>query len=110
MFRQNKAQSTSEYVILIGIISLVLIGMQTYMKRGIQAVIKVSADEIGEQKKGGLEYDYKYEWKVKGDSTITSSANSEKTATKSQGGAVAYGTNDTTTQSGILSHSLWSEK
>lgn len=47
--QNSKAQSISEYVILFGIITAALLGMQVYMKRGIQAVIKVAADEIGLQ-------------------------------------------------------------
>jgi hypothetical protein len=43
------AQSLSEYVLLIGIVSIAFISMQTYMKRGIHSVIKVAADELGSQ-------------------------------------------------------------
>ncbi len=42
-------QSIMEYVLLIGIIITVLFAMQTYMRRGIQAVIQVAADQIGLQ-------------------------------------------------------------
>jgi len=49
--KNTRAQSIAEYVVLIGVVSLALImGMQVYMKRGIQAVIKTSADEMGSQK------------------------------------------------------------
>lgn len=43
------AQSITEFVILLGIVSLVFITMKVYMQRGIQAAIKVSADEFGNQ-------------------------------------------------------------
>ncbi len=46
----SKAQSVSEYAILIGIITLALVGMQVYMKRGIQGVVKMAADEVGSQR------------------------------------------------------------
>ncbi len=42
-------QSIAEYVILIAIVSAVLVGMQVYMKRGIQAVVRVAADQVGSQ-------------------------------------------------------------
>jgi hypothetical protein len=45
----SRAQSISEYVLVIGLVSAALVGMQVYMKRGIQAVIKDSADELGIQ-------------------------------------------------------------
>jgi len=38
-----------EYVIVVGVVIVALVAMQVYMKRGIQAVIKVAADELGEQ-------------------------------------------------------------
>lgn len=44
LFR-NKAQSTAEYAILIGLVVGVLVVMQTYLKRGIQGRVKDAADE-----------------------------------------------------------------
>lgn len=42
-------QQVLEYAILIGIIAMVLTAMMVYGKRGLQAVIKGSADQIGSQ-------------------------------------------------------------
>lgn len=42
-------QTTTEYVILIGIVMAALLSMQVYMKRGMQAMIKVAADQMGKQ-------------------------------------------------------------
>ena len=42
-------QSFLEYTILIGIVVTVLLMMNTYMKRGIQAMIKATADQVGNQ-------------------------------------------------------------
>ena len=44
----KKVQSIVEYTVLIGIVSLALISMHTYAKRGIQVVAKLSADKLGE--------------------------------------------------------------
>lgn len=44
-----KAQSIIEYALLLGIIGLALGVMQLYFKRGIQAAIKVSADQLASQ-------------------------------------------------------------
>lgn len=45
----KKGQVILEYGIILSIILVALIAMQTYMKRGIQAVVKVSTDEFGSQ-------------------------------------------------------------
>jgi Flp pilus assembly pilin Flp len=42
-------QQVVEYAILIGIIAVTLMAMQVFAKRGLQAVIKGSADQIGPQ-------------------------------------------------------------
>ena len=52
---RKRGQSISEYVIVIGIVAAALLLMQTYIKRGIQGVIKASADELGDQIEGGKE-------------------------------------------------------
>jgi uncharacterized protein (UPF0333 family) len=46
---RKKAQSLLEYSILLGIIGVALTGMFTYMKRGLQATVKVSCDQLGHQ-------------------------------------------------------------
>lgn len=56
--KNTTAQSVIEYAILIGIVASALMAMQVYIKRGVQAGIKVSADELlGEQ--SVLDRDYK---------------------------------------------------
>ena len=39
-------QTLLEYIILIGIIVTVLVAMSPYLKRGIQSVIRVTADQL----------------------------------------------------------------
>lgn len=46
---ENKAQTTLEYAILIGVIVAGLIAMQVYVKRGFQGKLRESADSMGEQ-------------------------------------------------------------
>ena len=62
---KTKAQSLLEYVVLLSIIGAALGVMQVYFHRGIQGVVKVACDQIGEQRKGGVDYDFSREWKVK---------------------------------------------
>ncbi len=45
----NKAQSLIEYGLILGILTAALLSMQVYFKRGIQSVIKVVADDYGQQ-------------------------------------------------------------
>ena len=45
----SRAQTLLEYVIIIGIVTLVLMAMAPRMKRGIQAIIKVTADQMAVQ-------------------------------------------------------------
>lgn len=44
-----KAQSILEYVVVLGVVGMALGTMGLYFRRGIQAVIKVAADEVGIQ-------------------------------------------------------------
>ena len=45
----TSGQTVLEYVLLIGIITLALVFMSTDFKRGIQSVVKVTADQVGIQ-------------------------------------------------------------
>ena len=49
MFRQRKAQSTIEYVVLVCIILGVFIATGNYFKRGVQGRWRSAIDDIGEQ-------------------------------------------------------------
>ena len=44
MLRHRKAQSTAEYVIVLGLIVAAVIAMQTYVKRGLQGRIRDAVD------------------------------------------------------------------
>ena len=48
---RNSAQTLLEYLILIGIVTVVLFAMYHAMKRGVQSVIKITADQIGNQQR-----------------------------------------------------------
>ncbi|MDD5004887.1 MAG: hypothetical protein PHS34_06955 [Candidatus Omnitrophica bacterium] len=47
--KKTMGQSIAEYALLIAVVSAALLAMQIYMKRGIQSVIKYSADQLGNQ-------------------------------------------------------------
>lgn len=46
---RSRAQSVNEYVIVIALVTAIFVGMQMYIKRGIQASIQETADELGAQ-------------------------------------------------------------
>ena len=48
--KNSKAQSLIEYSIVIGIISIVLVSMNPFLKRAYQGMIKTVADQIGIQR------------------------------------------------------------
>lgn len=47
--KDKRGQNLLEYGLIIGIVTVALLGMQTYFKRGVQSVIKVVADNYGPQ-------------------------------------------------------------
>ena len=53
----NKAQVLLEYTIIIGIITLIFFAMNTLLKRGIQGMVKVVADQVGRQENADQRFD-----------------------------------------------------
>lgn len=53
LISSKRAQVVLEYAIILGIVALALGMMQVYVRRGIQAGIKIAADEIGRQEDFG---------------------------------------------------------
>lgn len=51
LYRKKRAQSLLEYSILVALVVGALITMTPFMRRAIQGIIKVTADQIGSQKK-----------------------------------------------------------
>ena len=45
--RNRNGQSTAEYAIVISVVVAAVIGMQLYVKRGLNAKIKTAADALG---------------------------------------------------------------
>lgn len=55
-FRKKRAQTISEYVILITIVTAAVISMFTYVKRGTQGLVRAAADQIGSQIKSEQDF------------------------------------------------------
>lgn len=111
MRKKFSGQSISEYVILVGIVSMALFGMQVYMKRGIQGTIKSFSDGIGSQAKGAAEEDSQNIW-LERTSQTTSQSSQNRATTQLNAGAVRYSTTqpEVTTQEGSLYKGLSYEK
>ena len=52
MIRRARGQALAEYAFLIAIVSAAVLTMRVYLTRGIQAGVKVAADQIGDQVNG----------------------------------------------------------
>ena len=59
MLRHRKAQSTAEYVIVLGLIVAAVIAMQTYVKRGLQGRIRDTVDYVDKGGDGAQPVDFK---------------------------------------------------
>jgi len=57
IFKNRKAQSIMEYTIVLGTIVLIMFAMGPAVKRGTQALIKVVADQIGNQANSDQAFD-----------------------------------------------------
>jgi len=79
--KRKKAQSTAEYVIVLGLVVGAVVAMQTYVKRGLQARVKEATDytytpELVTKKtifNGSLQYEPYY---LKSDFTSTKTSES----------------------------------
>jgi hypothetical protein len=60
MFRQLKfkqAQSVLEYTIIMGIITIVIFSMSILIKRSVQGMVKIVADQVGNQENSEQKFD-----------------------------------------------------
>jgi Flp pilus assembly pilin Flp len=53
IYLNKKAQSTAEYVLILGFVVAAVIAMQTYVKRGLQGRIRDVVDYTGQETKSG---------------------------------------------------------
>ncbi|MBI3319016.1 MAG: hypothetical protein HYZ89_00285 [Candidatus Omnitrophica bacterium] len=110
-----KGQAIVEYAILIGVVTAAIVGMQAYAKRGLQAGIKLMADQLGDQRNGVAEIDLGLDWKKKGNAKprTTTHAPGKPTAPATRsveskaGGVRVTHANEATTSSGTLSSEVF---
>lgn len=91
----NQAQTILEYVLLIGIATLALVFMGTDMRRGIQSVVKVTADQLGNQVNSDQDFSQRSGQGVLSRST-SNVAQSQRKSTRQAGGVITYDQEETT--------------
>ena len=53
---RHRGQSILEYTMIIGILTVVLFYMGTGIKRGVQSIVKVTADQVGNQQEADQDF------------------------------------------------------
>lgn len=102
MLMRRKAQSTAEYVIVLGLIVAAVIAMQTYVKRGFQGRIKDAVDYTDQGGQGGNTVNFatkQYEPYYL-ESKFGTERSSEDTENLAEGGAVSRSSTETSQRSG----------
>jgi len=103
---KGRAQSISEYAIVLMLVAVAISGMTIYMKRGVQAGIKDVADLIGDQK------DYEDFDPLKGaksNSDIHQYTNSSTRTEKALGGGATTYTDSSSSSNGTSTYVSESE-
>ncbi len=98
----RRAQSTAEYVIVLGLIVAAVVAMQTYIKRGFQGRIKDAVDYAGSDGQGSGAVQFtgqQYEPYYLG-STFSTTRNAEETEELATGGAVSRTTKEGSARTG----------
>jgi hypothetical protein len=67
----RRGQSILEYTIIISIIVVVLFYMGTGIKRGVQSMVKVAADQIGSQQNADQDFSDVSQGYLEGTNTVT---------------------------------------
>ncbi len=102
MLRRRNAQSTAEYVIVLGLIVAAVIAMQTYVKRGFQGRIKDAVDytDQGGQQGNTVNFATKQYEPYYLESKFASDRSSTDTEDLSTGGAVSRSSTETSQRTG----------
>lgn len=104
-FLNKKAQSTAEYVIVLGIIVAAVMAMQTYIKRGFQGRMKQAVDFVDNGGQSGNNVvtftDLQYEpYYLTSDFSSQRTSNESETMTAGGGGALGRTTNEDSSRIG----------
>ena len=88
--RTHKAQSIAEYAVLIGLVTMVIVGLHTSLKRSLQAHIKNTSDEFALQEDyAQKKYEY-FDQEQRSSFAITSNTGSNFNRVDSTGNLSSY--------------------
>jgi hypothetical protein len=94
-------QSTAEYAILIGVVIAVAVGMQLYVKRGLQSKFKGVVDQLNFDTSPAGKAVLQYEPYYTAAGSFDNISNNTQKDAMTKGGKIAItGINDTTTRTG----------
>jgi hypothetical protein len=98
--RLKKGQSTAEYAIVIGLVIAAVVGMQIYVKRGIQGKLKDAADY--NDPAASMLTTRQYEPDYQTSQNMVSTRDASETATTAKGGGLirAISGEDVSTRTG----------
>ena len=74
----RRGQSIIEYSMIIGILTVVLYYMGTSIKRGVQSLIKVTADQVGNQQNSDQNFNDTRQGYMEGSNSATQEANNKQ--------------------------------
>ena len=75
----RKGQTILEYTIIVGIVAVVLSYMGTGIKRGLQSLVKVTADQVGNQQNADQDFNDVQEGYMQGSNSLTQESNNKQT-------------------------------
>jgi uncharacterized protein (UPF0333 family) len=107
---RKRAQAISEYALLIAAIATALSLMQLYFQRSVRAVVKIAADEVGDQKIGSANEDPNFEWIERTGTDVSATSSGSTTEVKSLEAAVTRTVSDTTRMEGGIAFGIAREK
>ncbi|MCM8797125.1 MAG: hypothetical protein NC923_04520 [Candidatus Omnitrophica bacterium] len=106
-----KAQSILEYVVILGVVTAALTTMHLYLRRSVQSVIKITADEIisHRQEVRIEEMDIHSKRLRVYDSIINSMDSQDNSAIIEKGGKIHYEKQTEEVSNGSMQQDVWTE-
>src|SRR5271170_5139890 len=92
----RRGQSVLEYTIIVGIITVVLYYMGTGIKRGVQSMVKVTADQVGNQQNADQDFNDTQQGFLQGSNSVAQETNNKQVTELGyipQSGSPFYATN-----------------
>jgi len=75
----RRGQTILEYTIIVGIVTVVLFYMGTGIKRGVQSLVKVTADQVGNQQNSDQDFNDTRQSFMEGSNSVTQDSKNKQT-------------------------------